>query len=269
MRLQNYYMGGKKVITAGIDSGSTTTKAVIMGDKCQLISYAVMPTGGNNQKTALDVFLQALTRANLVRESVQQIYATGYGRENIPFADRYITEITCHAIGIHNIFPDTKTVIDIGGQDTKGIQIDSAGKVINFIMNDKCSAGTGRFLDVMAHALGVDVKDLPHLSQQAQSVVKISSMCTVFAESEVISLVARGVPVSDIIQGIHHAVAERTYILLKRLSITGPVAMSGGVANNDGMVGSLEEKFNTKIKIPEYPQIIGAYGAAYLAQTAI
>ena len=252
--------------TAGIDIGSVTTKAAVLDQDFQLLSYAVMPTGGNNRKTAETVLKLALTRANIGKADVKQIIATGYGRENVSFADRHITEITCHAMGIYTLFPGARTIIDIGGQDTKGIQIDKEGRVINFIMNDKCAAGTGRFLDVMAHALEVQVEDLARLSQESKCSIKISSMCTVFTESEVISLVAKGASIPDIIKGIHDAVAERSVILLKKLNVCEPVAMSGGVANNKGLVGSLEEKLGTKIKIPEHPQIVGALGAAVLAQ---
>lgn len=252
--------------TAGIDIGSTTTKAVIINREHWMIGYAVMPTGGNNRITAEKVFQEALSCANLKRGDVEYICATGYGRENVPFADRQVTEITCHAKGIHALFPGTRTIVDIGGQDTKSIQIDDTGRVVNFVMNDKCAAGTGRFLAVMANALGVSVEDLGNLSRKSTSEVKISSMCTVFAESEVVSLVAKGTPVPDIIRGIHNAIAVRSVILLKKLDTLEPVAMSGGVANNRGMVSCLEEKLNLKINIPEYPQIVGALGAAILAR---
>jgi predicted CoA-substrate-specific enzyme activase len=254
------------MITAGIDIGSATTKAVVLGDQKQLLGYSVKPTGGNNRKTAETVLDEALEKAGVSREGVQQIFTTGYGRENIPFAHRHMTEITCHAMGVHSFFPEARTIIDIGGQDTKGIQIDGDGKVVEFVMNDKCAAGTGRFLDVMAHALGMRVEDLAAVSQQSTAQVKISSMCTVFAESEVVSLVAKGVPAPDIVQGIHRAVAERSIILLKKMRFSQPIAMSGGVANNKGLVSSLEEKLQTTLKIPEHPQIMGAFGAAALAQ---
>lgn len=254
------------MITAGIDIGSTTTKAVVLGPGRTLLGHAVRPTGGNNRKAAELVLEQALAESGVAREAVGQIFTTGYGRENIPFANRHITEITCHATGVHSVFPDARTIIDIGGQDTKGIQIDAEGKVVEFVMNDKCAAGTGRFLDVMAHALGMRVDELGHVAGQATNRVKISSMCTVFAESEVVSLVAKGVHTADIVWGIHQAVAERSVILLKRLRYAQPIAMSGGVAYNRGLVSSLEEKLETTLKIPEHPQIMGALGAAALAQ---
>ena len=255
--------------TAGIDIGSTTTKAVILEGERGMIGSAVMPTGGNNRITAEKVFHEALSRANTTSGEVDHICATGYGRDNVSFADRQVTEITCHATGIHALFPETRTIVDIGGQDTKSIQIDDAGRVVNFVMNDKCAAGTGRFLGVMANALGVQVEELGNLSGQSNSAVKISSMCTVFAESEVVSLVAKGTPVQDIIRGIHNAIATRSVILLKKLNTSEPVAMSGGVANNKGMVSCLEEKLKLKIDIPEHPQIVGALGAAILARNNV
>ncbi len=254
------------MITAGIDIGSSTTKAVILNQDGKLLGYDIMLTGGNNRETAEMVFKRALSRANIGKEDIRRIISTGYGRENIPFADRYVTEITCHARGIHLLFPGTNTIIDIGGQDTKGIKIDSEGSVMDFVMNDKCAAGTGRFLDVMARALDVRLEDLGQLSQKATATIKISSMCTVFAESEVVSLVAKGTPVPDIITGVHDAIAERSAILIRKLNLVEPAAMSGGVANNKGMVKALEEKLKTTIKVPEHPQIVGALGAAVIAQ---
>lgn len=254
------------MITAGIDIGSLSTKTVIIDENQQILSHMVLPTGGNNRETAMKVFEEALYCANLCRDDIVKVIATGYGRENVPFANRHITEITCHAVGIHSLFPDTNTIIDIGGQDTKGIRVNSDGQVENFVMNDKCAAGTGRFLEVLANALGVDLQDLGQLSRQSTTSIKISSMCTVFAESEVVSLVAKGAPVPDIIRGIHDAIAERTVILIKKLNILEPVAMSGGVAKNQGMVKALERKLNTTINIPSYPQVVGALGAAIIAQ---
>lgn len=254
------------MITAGIDIGSTTTKAVVLGDDGRILGWAVKPTGGNNRRTAELVLDEAAATAGIGRDGVAQVFTTGYGRENVPFAARHVTEITCHAMGVHAACPEVRTIVDIGGQDTKGIQIDGEGKVVEFVMNDKCAAGTGRFLEVMAHALGMTVQDLAVASREATSRVKISSMCTVFAESEVVSLVAKGVPAPDIVWGIHQAVAERSVILLKKLRVAQPIAMSGGVANNRGLVTALEEKLGAPLRIPELPQIMGAVGAATLAQ---
>jgi (R)-2-hydroxyacyl-CoA dehydratese activating ATPase len=251
--------------TAGIDIGSTTTKAVVLDDDGKLLAHAVKPTGADNRKSAELVLEEALGAVGLHRDKLERIFTTGYGRENVPFADRHITEITCHAMGVHAHFPEVRMIIDIGGQDTKGIHVDGGGKVVDFVMNDKCAAGTGRFLDVMAHALGMKVQDLAGASRQATNKIKISSMCTVFAESEVVSLVAKGVPAPDIVWGIHQAVAERSVILLKKLKTPTPIAMSGGVANNGGLIAELEAKLETELKIPAHPQVIGAFGAATLA----
>lgn len=253
------------MITAGIDVGSLTTKAVVLDPESGPLGFAVMPTGGNNRETAEKVFEQAMAGTGGCRDDVERIISTGYGREHIQFAHRHVTEITCHAAGIHFLFPQARTIIDIGGQDTKGIQINGDGKVTDFVMNDKCAAGTGRFLEVMANALGVRLEELGTLSLESAESVRISSMCTVFAESEVVSLVARGAAISDIVRGLHDAIAERTVILLKRLKIMEPVAMSGGVAQNRGMVAALEEKLKTGIRLPPYPQIVGALGAAVMA----
>jgi predicted CoA-substrate-specific enzyme activase len=169
-------------------------------------------------------------------------------------------------MGIHFLYPDARTVLDIGGQDSKAIKMDDQGQILDFVMNDKCAAGTGRFLEVIARALDVELEDLGEQSRQANERVIISSMCTVFAESEVVSLVAKGVPVPNIIKGVHHAIADRSITLLNKVGITEPIAMSGGVAKNKGVVHELEEKSKIKINIPDQPQLVGALGAALIAQ---
>lgn len=254
------------MITVGIDIGSLATKAVAINSHGQLLSESILLTGGNNRKSAEKVFDNVLAAARINGDELGGVVTTGYGRENVPFADRHVTEITCHAVGINALLPAARTIIEIGGQDTKCIHLDGGGKVLNFVMNDKCAAGTGRFCEVLANALGVRLDELGGLSQRSSETVKISSMCTVFAESEVVSLVAKGRPVTDIIRGVHDAIAERTTMLLKRLSLITPLAISGGVANNVGMIKCLEEKLNTTILVPEHPQIVGAMGAAILAQ---
>jgi predicted CoA-substrate-specific enzyme activase len=254
------------MITAGIDIGSLSTKAVILDHENNIMGYDIQLTGGDNRKTGERVFQQAVSNANLVKEDIAFIITTGYGRENLPFSNGNVTEITCHAIGIHFLYPDARTVLDIGGQDSKAIKMDDRGQILDFVMNDKCAAGTGRFLEVIARALDVELEDLGEKSRQANERVIISSMCTVFAESEVVSLVAKGVPVPNIIKGVHHAIADRSIILLNKVGITEPIAMSGGVAKNKGVVHELEEKSKIKINIPDQPQIVGALGAALIAQ---
>lgn len=254
------------MITMGIDIGSLATKAVAIDSHGRILSESILLTGGDNRKSAEKVFDNVLAGAKINGNELGGIVTTGYGRENVPFADRHVTEITCHAVGISSLLPTARTIIEIGGQDTKCIHLDEKGKVLNFVMNDKCAAGTGRFCEVLANALEVRLDELGDLSQRASETVKISSMCTVFAESEVVSLVAKGRPIPHIIRGVHDAIAERTTMLLKRLNPIEPLAISGGVANNAGMIKCLEEKLNTTILVPEHPQIVGAMGAAILAQ---
>lgn len=253
------------MITIGIDSGSLTTKGVVLKEN-KIQGFLVIKTGGDNQKSALNLYKQLLKKTQIQEKDISLILATGYGRENIPFSNSSITEITCHAMGMRFTLPEVKTILDIGGQDSKTIHVDEFGRSSDFIMNDKCAAGTGRFLEVLANALGVKLEQLGKLSEQSLSEIKISNMCTVFAESEVISLVAKGTPIQDIINGVHNAIAERSMTLLNRLGVSQPVAMSGGVAFNTGVVKSLEKMLQQKIFIPENPQIIGALGAAVIAQ---
>jgi (R)-2-hydroxyacyl-CoA dehydratese activating ATPase len=248
---------------AGIDIGSTMTKAVIVGDRieCSLIG----PTGPEHRKLANKVMEEALMKANLRFDDLSYIVATGYGRINVPFADKQITEITCHARGLQSLLPTVRTVIDIGGQDSKGIKI-KAGKVTDFVMNDKCAAGTGRFLEVIADALGVPLKDLGKHSLAAKNAIAISNTCTVFAEHEVISQLASGASVDDLIAGIHEAVATRVYSMVKKLKIEQDVAVTGGGAKNIGLVKALEGKFGFPLLVPPEPLITGALGAALMGK---
>lgn len=257
------------MITVGLDIGSLSTEAVVLDNENDILSYIIELTSGNSKKAAEDVFYKALKKARVSRKDVNHVIATGYGRDNIPFAEKTVTEITCHALGAFSLFSDTRTVIDIGGQDSKGIKLNNNGKVLDFVMNDKCAAGTGRFLEVMAHAMGIELTDLGRLSMQSKKLTPISSMCTVFAESEVVSLVAEGCSKPDIIRGVHEAIAERVLTLLKRIDIREPVVMTGGVAKNKGVIHALENKLKLKINIPEEPQIVGALGAALIARRLI
>ncbi|MDN5326543.1 MAG: hypothetical protein PWP41_1239 [Moorella sp. (in: firmicutes)] len=251
-------------LTAGVDIGSLTTKAVVVRDG-RMAGAAVLKSGVNSVEIAEKALQEALEQAGAGAESLDGIVATGYGRIRVPFAQRRVTEITCHARGIYHLWPEVRTVIDIGGQDSKVILLDAGGKVRDFVMNEKCAAGTGRFLEVMAGALDVPVEEMGAISQQAGQGASISSMCTVFAESEVVSLVAEGRPVAEIIRGLHNAVAQRVVAMAQRVGWEEPVAMTGGVAKNPGVVKSLEENLGTSIRVPPDPQIIGALGAALLA----
>ena len=243
----------------GIDIGSTMTKAVIMNDA--LIASVVGPTGPEHRKLANKVMEELLAKANISFKDITYIIATGYGRINVPFADKQISEISCHARGISYLLPGVKTVIDIGGQDCKGIKI-SNGRAVDFVMNDKCAAGSGRFLEVMAKGLGVKLDDLGKLSLMAENVATISSFCTVFAEQEVVAKLSDDVPLADIVAGIHEAIANRIYGMLGRLKIQREVALTGGGAKNIGLVKALESKLGFPVSIPSEPLLAGAIGAA-------
>ncbi|GAW92964.1 acyl-CoA dehydratase activase [Calderihabitans maritimus] len=255
---------------AGIDVGSLTAKVVIIDEQGEIVGYEVIPTGIGGKEAARRVMDRILERLGLSYEDIYFTVATGYGRVSVPFKDKQVTEITCHARGAHWLFSDARLVIDIGGQDSKIIKLGKGGMVIDFAMNDKCAAGTGRFLEVMANALEVKVDDLAELAAQSKNHIEISSTCTVFAESEVISRIAEGTSRADIVAGIHRAVASRVYALLRSKTaekyVEGSIVMTGGVAKNKGMVNALEEKIGVSIRVPEEPQIVGALGAAVIAR---
>ncbi len=253
------------MITAGIDVGSLTAKCVLLEDD-KILAYRIMKVLPDLEETARKVFESTLRDAGLRREDVAKIVATGYGRKKVSFADKIVTEISCHAKGAVFAIPTARTVIDIGGQDSKVIAVRSDGSVEDFVMNDKCAAGTGRFLEVMANALQVNIDDLAELAKRAKEVVKISSTCTVFAESEVISHLAAGESIENIVAGIHEAIASRIAAMAKRVRIERDVVLTGGVAKNSGVKLALERKLGMEIKVPDEPQIIGALGAAIFAR---
>jgi predicted CoA-substrate-specific enzyme activase len=248
---------------AGIDIGSSMTKVVIFSDKVE--ATFIGPTGPEHRKLANKVMEEALARAQLKFEDLRYIVATGYGRINVPFADRQVTEITCHAKGLHHLLPTVKTIVDIGGQDSKGIKIND-GKVTSFVMNDKCAAGTGRFLEIIADSLGIPLEKLGEISLTADRAAEISSTCTVFAEHEVINKLASGETIPNLIAGIHESVATRVYALVNKLKIEPDVAITGGGAKNIGLVKALEIKFGFPILVPPEPLITGALGAALVGK---
>ncbi|MFO7951958.1 MAG: acyl-CoA dehydratase activase [Bacillota bacterium] len=249
---------------AGIDIGSLTAEVVLLeGNK--ILHSTILPTGANSRKAAEKAMNEALESAGLALSDLEYVIATGYGRISIDFANKRITEITCHGRGAHYLNRDIRTVIDIGGQDSKVISLNEKGRALDFTMNDKCAAGTGRFLEVMAQALEVELEELACISAQAKNSVSISSMCTVFAESEVVSLIAQGLPKEDIAHGLHQSIAERTAGMVNRVGLLKPVMITGGVAKNAAVVKALEEKLKTEIFVPVEPQIAGALGAALLA----
>jgi (R)-2-hydroxyacyl-CoA dehydratese activating ATPase len=254
------------LLTAGVDVGSLSTDVVIYDGK-QICGYYINPTLADGEYAARKALEASLNSCGVDENNLTFIVATGYGRSSLSFADRTITEITCHAVGARVLFPDTATVIDIGGQDSKVIRLAADGRVDDFLMNDKCAAGTGRFLEVMAKALGTNITNLASLSSQDRGDVRISSTCTVFAESEVVALVASGTPREDIIGGLHRSVAQRICGMVSKLSANPPYVMTGGVAKNAGIIKAVEEVLQSRIFIPQEPQIVGALGAAVLAVT--
>ena len=251
---------------AGIDVGSLSTDCVIINEEDEILSYSITETGANSTEAAEKSLEEALARARVQRDRVKSIVATGYGRISVPFADKKVTEISCHALGAYKLFPDTRTVVDIGGQDSKVIRVGQGGKVLDFTMNDKCAAGTGRFLEVMAAKLKVSLDEMGSLSMGANGEVRISSVCTVFAESEVISLVAKNHPKEEIIRGIHRAIVNRVWSMVKTLGAKREVTMSGGVAKNRGVVTFLEEKLGHPVRVYKEPRIVGGLGAALHAK---
>jgi (R)-2-hydroxyacyl-CoA dehydratese activating ATPase len=250
---------------AGIDIGSLTCDVVILDDARCLLASEIVLTGARARATTERALASALARAGLTREQVTSLVSTGYGREGVVGRARAVTEITCHARGAFHLLPQTRLVLDVGGQDCKAIALDDRGRVADFAMNDKCAAGTGRFFEMMAHALEVDLDDFGALALRAARRVPISSVCTVFAESEVVSLVAEGEPVENILGGLCRAAAERVSKLARQVGVAEPVTLTGGVAKNAGFRGALEELLGVKTEVPAEPQLVGALGAALLA----
>lgn len=252
---------------AGIDSGSTSTDVVILDQDGKIKSTMIIPTGGGAMMSAEKSLEQAVEKAGIRKEEIVRIVTTGYGRAYIDNGDDSITEITCHAKGANYLNPNVRTVIDIGGQDIKAISIDENGAVKNFLMNDKCAAGTGRFLEMMARTLGLSLEEMSVKGLDWKENIVISSMCTVFAESEVVSLVAQNKDVADIIHGLNVSVASKVGALAARLGQNNPgeYMMTGGVAKNPGIVHALEEKLGAKLYICEESQLCGALGAAIFA----
>ena len=252
------------MITVGIDIGSITAKSALYVDG-EIKSTKVIFTGYHSDAAGKTVFNELLRESMIEREAVDRIVSTGYGRNNVRIADKAVTEITCHGAGAHYMNPQVRTIIDIGGQDSKAISLDENGKVKDFSMNDKCAAGTGRFLEVMARALEVDLHEFGKMALRSEKPSKISSLCAIFAESEVISLITKGEPRDNIMAGIHESIAVRVSAMAKRVGIVEPVMMTGGVAKNIGVVRALEQKLNTELIVTQTAQENGAIGAAILA----
>lgn len=255
----------QKMYVMGIDSGSTSTNAVIMNDEREIVASCVVRTGAKSGDSANRILQEILKKAGLARQDIAWIVSTGYGRVSITFADENVTEISCHGRGAHYFNPSVRTILDIGGQDSKAIRLNADGEVADFVMNDKCAAGTGRFLEMIARTLEMDIDDLGPAALQSTEEIEITSMCSVFAESEVISLIANNKEKTDIANGVCRAIANKSYSLLKRAGMEEAFMMTGGVAKNPGVVRAVEDKIQASLYICPEPEIVGATGAALYA----
>ncbi len=253
------------IYAAGIDVGSTQTKSVIVNDKLEIVARSLIDTGANVTKAGERGFTDALKASGIRREEVAYVVGTGYGRYKVTFGDTQITEISCHAKGASYLFPATRTVIDMGGQDAKGIKVGEGGDVKDFVMNDKCAAGTGRFLAQAAEALGLPLDDIGEISLKAKNPVRLTTVCTVFVESDIISYLAQGKKIEDILGGVHSAIAARTISLVRRVGIEAEVTFTGGVSRNTGMVRALEDKLGMKLNVSPDSHFVGALGASLFA----
>ena len=253
------------IYTLGIDVGSTASKCIMLKDGEEIVAKSLIDVGAGTSgpQRAIDAVLE---NAGMKKEDVAFTLATGYGRNSLMnFADKQMSELSCHARGAYFLFPDVHTVIDIGGQDAKAIQLDAKGNIQKFVMNDKCAAGTGRFLDVMSRVLEVPLDQMGKVHFQAKEWAQVSSTCTVFAESEVISQLSKGLPRESIVAGVHQSVASKACSLAYRIGVKNDVVMCGGVAQNAGVVDAIEKELKQSIIVAPHPQITGALGAALMA----
>ncbi len=253
------------IYTAGIDVGSTQTKGIIINDRLEIVSRVLIDTGAYVTRAAERCFDEALKQPGLRREDVAYVVGTGYGRYKVTFGNTQITEISCHARGASYIFPGTRTVIDMGGQDAKGIKVGEGGEVKDFVMNDKCAAGTGRFLGNAADVLSLSLGEIGKLSLLAKYPVRLTTVCTVFVESDIMSYLAQGKKVEDILGGVHSAIAARTISLVRRVGIEEEVTFTGGVSLNIGMVRALEDKLGMNLTVSPESHFTGALGASLFA----
>lgn len=250
--------------TMGIDIGSASSKVVILKDGKDIVAAEVVQigTGSSGPRRALQ---NALTKSCLTLDDMARVVATGYGRFSVEEANQQFTEIRCQAIGNFFLVPTVRTILDVGGQDAKAIRVDEKGNVKQFFMNDKCAAGTGRFLEVMSRVLEVDLSEMAEYDARANAPATVSSTCTVFAESEVISQLSKGVSIENIIAGVHQSIASKVCGLARRGIIEDDVIMCGGVARNAGVVRAVSRELDRRVIVTAYPQVTAALGAAYLA----
>ena len=250
---------------AGVDIGSTQTKAVIIDEEGAILGRSLIDTGADVVKAAENSFALALGDAGLAPDDVSYVIGTGYGRYKVTFGDDQVTEISCHGRGAVHMFPGTRTVIDMGGQDTKAIAVSETGEIVDFCMNDKCAAGTGRFLGAASAALDIPLDDLGPTALRATKPVRISTTCTVFAETEILSWLGKGKKIEDILMGVHQSISSRSIGLLRRVGIDEEVSFTGGVARNLGMVHVLNENLELEMNVSEESHFMGALGAALYA----
>ena len=256
------------MITIGIDLGSRMSKIVVLKDD-EIIFSNVIDTGVNPKKVSETLLNDALKKTFLSKADITKIYSTGYGRNIVPFSDKRISEISCHAKGANYFFPEARTIIDIGGQDSKIILVDEKGHVKDFVMNDRCAAGTGKFLEVTATTLETTIDELGDISQTSTKKIEINSTCVVFAESEIIGLIAEGYKKPNIINAVHRSIAKRTKNLISQLHWQKPVVFTGGVAKNTGMQIAISEIMEAEVIVPDNSFITGALGAAIFAKENI
>ncbi len=254
---------------AGVDVGSTQTKAVVINEEKEIVGRSLIDTGADVTKAAEDSYHMALQNMNIPDDDVGYVIGTGYGRYKVTFGDRQVTEISCHGRGAALMFPGTRTVLDMGGQDSKAISVQPSGEINDFCMNDKCAAGTGRFLGAAAKALELELSDLGPMALKSEKPVRISTTCTVFAEAEVLAWLGKGKTVEDILWGVHQSIAARTYGLLRRVGIEDEITFTGGVALNIGMIKAMEDRLETKMNVSDESHYMGALGAAMFALDAI
>jgi predicted CoA-substrate-specific enzyme activase len=250
---------------AGVDVGSTQTKAVIVDQHRRIVARSLIATGANVARAAAEAFRLACENAGMAPEAVGYVVGTGYGRYKVTFGDAQITEITCHARGAHFLFPGTRTVIDMGGQDTKAIKVGPDGSVLDFAMNDKCAAGTGRFLSAAADVTGLTLDEIGPRALEGRNPVRLTSVCTVFVESDIMSYLAQRKTVEDILGGVHKAIATRTMALVRRVGVEDEVTFTGGVSRNVGMVRALEAVLGRRLNVSPEGHFMGALGAALFA----
>ena len=254
---------------AGVDVGSTQTKALVVDEEGVIAGRALIETGANVVAAAESAYVQALHDARVQEEEVGYVIGTGYGRYRVTFGNAQVTEISCHGRGAVHMFPGTRTVVDMGGQDTKAIRVAPTGDILDFCMNDKCAAGTGRFLGAVASALDIALADLGDIALRSERPVKITTTCTVFAESEVLSWLGRGKKVEDILLGVHRSMVSRSLALMRRVGIERDVTFTGGVARNNGIVQELNRALGFPVNVTADSHFVGALGAALFARDRI